>query len=111
MKFLIKWALNGLIVVMLLMSFTEVSFITAFITASLLTVIAYVIGDQMILRSTNNMMATISDFILSVVYLGLLSYFMRWDLSFGETLTISLILGLAEWVFHRYVLNYERSTA
>ena len=45
MKFVIKWVLNGIIVTSLLMWFGDVSFWSAFIAASLLTVIAYLLGD------------------------------------------------------------------
>jgi uncharacterized membrane protein YvlD (DUF360 family) len=108
MKFIIKWILNGIIVTPLLMWYADVSFLTAFVTASVLTIIAYLLGDQLVLRSTNNTVATIADFILAAVFLGLASYLLDWDLTFWETVTISAIVGVAEWVYHRYVLGDEQ---
>jgi len=108
MKFIIKWVLNGIIVTALLIWYADVTFWTAFVAASVLTIIAYLLGDQLVLRSTNNTVATVTDFLLAAVYLGLASYFFNWDLTFGETMIISAILGLAEWVYHRYVLGDDQ---
>lgn len=66
-KFLTKWALNGIVVTLMLMYFADVSFWSAFIAASILTVIAYVIGDQVILRSTTNTNASIADGLLALI--------------------------------------------
>lgn len=111
MKFIMKWLLNGVIVVCLLMMYADVSFIHAAITATALTLIAYVIGDQLILRATNNAFATITDAVLAYLLLWVAADSMNWDLSTGETLVIVAILGIAEWVLHRYVFNSRLSVA
>lgn len=102
-KFLLKWLINGAIVVAFLSYYSDTSFWNAAIAATGLSVIAYLVGDQLILRSTNNLLATICDFVLTVVYFGVLSYVLDWGLSWGETLFLSLLVGAAEWVLHRYV--------
>ncbi|MFF2888256.1 DUF2512 family protein [Paenibacillus sp. NPDC057967] len=107
LKFLLKWLVNGAIVVALLLYYSEASFWGAVLAATGLTVMAYVIGDQLLLRLTNNLFATIADFLLAAVYLYVISDMFNWTLSMGEIVTISLILGLAEWFFHRYVFNEE----
>lgn len=109
MKFVLKWLLNGVIVVTLLMYYADVPFINALIAATALTLIAYFVGDQVILRATNNAVATLSDAILAFLFLWLASYSMNWALSFGEILIITLILGVAEWFLHRYVLQGKLS--
>lgn len=109
MKFIIKWVLNGVIVTALLMWFADVSFWSAFITASVLTVIAYLLGDQVLLRATNNTVATIADLLLAAVYLGVVEAFYDWGLSFGEIAMISILVAAAEWVYHRYVLGQDLS--
>lgn len=106
-KFLLKWLINGAIVVALLLYYSEATFWGAVCAATALTVIAYVIGDQLLLRATNNLFATISDFLLAAVYLYAVAYMFNWTLSMGEIVTISLILGIAEWFLHRYVFNEE----
>ncbi|WP_372637678.1 DUF2512 family protein [Cohnella sp.] len=105
MKFVLKWLLNGVIVVTMLMYYAEVSFINAALTATVLTLIAYFVGDQMILRATNNAVATISDAVLAFAVLWGAAYMMDWPLSFGEALIITAILGIAEWFLHRYVFR------
>jgi hypothetical protein len=110
-NFLWKWLLNGVIVVLLMMWFADVNFWTAAVTATVLTVIAYFIGDQMILRMSNNTVATVMDFVLAVVYLLIVEYFFDFGLSFGEIVTIALVLGIAEWFFHRYFLRDDKARA
>ncbi len=105
MKFVLKWLINGAIVVSLLMYYADVSFWTAAITATALTLIAYAVGDQLILRSTNNTVAAVADAVLAYGVLWIASYQMNWDLSAWELLIISAALGVAEWFIHRYVLN------
>lgn len=104
-KFIIKWLVNGIIVVSLLMYYANVSFIEATIVATALTVIAYLIGDQFILRLTNNFVATISDAVLAFLILWFAADAMDWDLGTGEILVITAILGVAEWFIHRYILQ------
>ncbi|EXX84588.1 hypothetical protein BG53_10925 [Paenibacillus darwinianus] len=104
-KILLKWLVNGGIVVSLLIYYSDVSFWGAVLAATGLTFIAYIMGDQMLLRHTNNTVATLSDFILAAVYLGVLSYFLDWGLNVVETSFISGMVALSEWVLHRYVFN------
>lgn len=107
MKFVLKWLLNGVIVVTLLMFYADVSLINAAITATALTLIAYLLGDQMILRATNNTVATLADAALAFMLLWIAAVVMDWNLSAGEILVITALLGVAEWAFHRYVLRNE----
>ncbi len=107
MKFILKWIVNGAIVATLLMYYADATFISAAVTATALTVIAYFIGDQLILRSTNNVVATASDAVLAFVFLWMASYFWNWSLSTGEILMITAILGIAEWFLHRHVFQTE----
>lgn len=111
MKFILKWLVNGAIVVSLLMYYADASFIPAAITATILTLIAYFIGDLLILRMTNNIIATLSDAVLAFLFLWIAGFVMNWSLSFMEILFISLLLGVAEWVLHRYVFNSNLTAA
>ncbi|HZG75278.1 MAG TPA: DUF2512 family protein, partial [Paenibacillus sp.] len=74
-KFLLKALLNGVIVVPLLLWFGTVSFWEAVAAAAVLTVIAYFLGDRIILRATNNLTATIADFGLAYVYVWMVGSF------------------------------------
>lgn len=102
-RFLIKLIINGVIVVGSLIWFTEATWGSAILAALGLTVIAYLLGDQVILRATNNIMATISDAVIAAIYLWAVSRMFNWDLSFGELIVTVAILGVAEFFFHRYL--------
>ena len=110
MKLIIKILINGFIVVSLLTLFTDATFWEATMSATILSVIAYIVGDQIILRTSNNTIATIADAVLAFVYLWAVAYFMNWDLSIGELVIITLILGVAEAVYHRFLAS-DRSRA
>lgn len=105
MKFILKWLVNGAIVVSLLMYYADVSFWNAAITATALTLIAYFVGDQLVLRSTNNIVATLADGVLAYLILWFAADQMDWGLSSGEIFIIAAILGIGEWFIHRYVFH------
>src|SRR5690606_11431287 len=109
MKFMLKLLLNGIIVVPLLMWFSEATFMEAAIAAVILSAIAYLVGDQWILRASNNTVATIADAVLSFVYLWVVADFMDWNLTAMEIATISLVLGVVEAVYHRYLRSEDRA--
>ena len=102
---MLKWLINGIIVVPMLMYNTYVPFFEAAIAATALTLIAYFVGDQVILRLSNNALATFCDAVLAFVVLWIVSYEMNWGLSFGRILLTTALLGIAEWLIHRYVLQ------
>lgn len=110
MKFIIKLIVNGIVVVPLLMWFSQATFFQAVSTAVVLCIIAFLIGDQWILRTSNNTVATIADAVLALVFLWLVAAFMNWDLSFTEILVISLVLGVVEAIFHRFLGHDDRVT-
>ncbi|MDI4645967.1 DUF2512 family protein [Cohnella hashimotonis] len=113
MKFMLKWLVNGTVVTTLLMYYSNASFLGAATTATILTIIAYIVGDQIILRSTNNTIATISDGILAYLVLWIAASAMKWTISPGEILIVAIITGVAEFFIHRYVfqtrLSYQRA--
>lgn len=106
-KFVFKWLVNGAIVIALLMYYTEATLTEAALAATGLTVIAYLIGDQLILRKTNNTVATVADFCLAMAYLVVVADYLDWNLSMSEAFFISLMLAVFEFVFHRYMLREE----
>ena len=85
MKFIFKWLINGVIVSSLLVFYTDINYITAAFIASALSVIDYFIGDQLLLRATNNTVATIADGLGTLLFLGIVADSMNFDLSFGES--------------------------
>jgi len=110
-KFVIKWLLNGVIVSLMLVFFSSITFWSAIATATILMVIAYFVGDRWILRATNNTVAAVADGVLAVVFLWLAAYLMRWDLNFGEILITAAVLAVCEWALHRYVFHSQKYMA
>ncbi|AWX54719.1 MULTISPECIES: DUF2512 family protein [Brevibacillus] len=108
-RFLIKAAVNGIIVVACLWWFANTSWTSAILTALGLSVIAYLIGDQLILRATNNITATIADAVIAGFYLWIVARWMDWPLSFGELMITVALLGVAELVYHRFLGIYDNN--
>jgi hypothetical protein len=106
-KFLVKLVVNGIIVIPLLMWFGGASFGSALVTAVALCVIAYLLGDQLILRSSNNTIASLADALIAFAFLWVVGYYMNWSLNFAELVTIAVVLGVAEAFFHRYLGNRD----
>ncbi|MEX1029262.1 MAG: DUF2512 family protein [Paenibacillaceae bacterium] len=96
-----KVIMNGIVVVPMLMWLSDASFWGSVVTALILCVVAYFVGDQLILRLSNNTIATIADAVIAFFYLWIVSNMMDWTLTLGEILLISLALGLVEIIFHR----------
>lgn len=111
MKFMIKLLLNGFFAVSLLLWFTDATFWEAAVASAVLSVIAYFVGDQLVLRGSNNAIATIVDAILVIVYFWIVAYFLNWDLSTGELLIITVVLGVIEAIFHRYLASDRKKAA
>ncbi|PYI51866.1 DUF2512 family protein [Paenibacillus flagellatus] len=110
-RFLVKLLLNGIVVVPFLLVFTEASFLEAALAAVALSVIAYVLGDQLILRRTNNTVATIADLGLAYLFFWLVADYMNWSLSATELATLVLGVGVVEVFYHMYLNASDRRTA
>lgn len=110
-RLVVKFIANGIVVVPLLMWFSEAGFFASLATALALGLLAYLIGDQLVLRYTNNVVATLSDALLAYAFLWFVADMMDWMLSAGELLVIVVFLGVVEWVYHRYLANRDDSYA
>ncbi|MFD0714134.1 DUF2512 family protein [Paenibacillus sp. GCM10027626] len=90
---------------------TNATFWEAALASLVLSVIAYYAGDQLVLRSTNNTVATLADAVLVFVYFWVVAYFLNWDLSIGGLLIITAVLGVIEVFFHRYIAGGGKKAA
>jgi|HigsolmetaAR204D_1030405.scaffolds.fasta_scaffold01543_8 hypothetical protein len=109
MRFLVKFVFNAIILIPFLYWFAEVSMLTSAIAALGLTVIAY-LGDRLILRASNNTVATLSDMLLCFVYLWAISAWLNWPLSWGENLFTSVVIGITEMFYHRFLGKVDKDT-
>lgn len=112
LKLITKLLLNGIVVVPFLLMFTEATFLQAAVAAVLLSLIAYAVGDQVVLRSTNsNVIASIADAGLAFLYFLVAGAMMNWSLSLGEMFVLAIGIGVIEWFFHILLLGTRRETA
>jgi hypothetical protein len=103
MNFLIKLLLNGIVLVPLLLWFTDATWVGVVIASVILSALAYLIGDQFILRASNNTVATAVDAVMALIYLGAVAYFADWGLSFSELIVTVLVLAVVEVIFHALI--------
>lgn len=82
------------------LTFTEILYISAAVT-----IIAYIIGDLLILRVSNTV-ATVADIGLSLVTIYAFNFIWNTrEISFSDALIAAVALGVGEWFFHKYVAS------
>jgi hypothetical protein len=106
-RILRKMIMNGIVVVPLLMWFTEATLWSSLVVAVVLSLVAYIVGDQLILRRTSNTVATMIDAGLAFAYFWVVADWMDWSLSFGELIVLTLALGVVEFIYHRQLEGYD----
>ncbi|WP_019534582.1 DUF2512 family protein [Paenibacillus ginsengihumi] len=112
LKLITKLLLNGVVVVPFLLMFTEATFLQAMVAAVLLSLIAYAVGDQVVLRNTNsNAVASIADAGFAFLYFLLAGAMMDWSLTLGEMFVLAIGIGVIEWFFHILLLGTRREPA
>lgn len=104
-KITFKLLLNGAIAVTILLWLTRATFWEAAIASVVLSVIAYLGGDQYVLRISNNTVATLVDAVLAFVYFWVVASLLRWNLSIGGLIFLTLFLGVGEAVYHRFLAS------
>lgn len=97
--FLIKMIGNGVIVVSLLMLLGNATWMGSLGTALALTVVAYLLGDLVVLPKTNNWVVTAVDGVLTFLLLWGISRIALWNHSLGDILVIMLVLGMFRYFF------------
>ena len=103
---LIKYVVITIICEIALGSLTNLTFGDILYISAAVTILAYIIGDLLILSATNNTVATISDFVLALVVIYLFNFLWTANMiSFGDALITALVIGAGEWLFHKFVSN------
>ncbi len=103
---LIKYVMVTVITGVVLGGLTNLTFGDILYISAAVTILAYIIGDLLILSATNNTVATISDFVLSLVVIYLFNFLWTTKMiTFGDALITALVIGVGEWFFHKYVYN------
>jgi uncharacterized membrane protein len=99
-----KYVITAIILEIVLLLFGNLSFTNILWISLAITLISYIIGDNILLPTTNNTVATISDVILALVILYLVNYlWMKNEIPFFAALIASVSLGVGEWFFHKLI--------
>ncbi|MCM0648242.1 YndM family protein [Clostridium swellfunianum] len=103
---LIKFIMVTLVLEVILGMMTNLALSNILIISLAVTILAYIIGDLLILPPTNNTTATIADIglALAVIYMFNFLWNTR-EISFVDALIAAAVIGSGEWFFHKYVAN------
>ncbi|HOB87730.1 MAG TPA: DUF2512 family protein [Bacillota bacterium] len=71
--------------------------------ALVVTLVLYFAGDRYLLPRFGALPAAIANFIIAAVILVLAEPFVRQDIGAGGILATAAVIGVAEWVFFRYL--------
>ncbi|GED30733.1 DUF2512 family protein [Brevibacillus centrosporus] len=105
MNILIKLLVNGIIAVPgLWWSGTSLTF--AVLTSIVVSLIAYALGDALILPKTNNTFATTADFIMVFALFWISSYVFAQPYHLPGILLTAFVVTVAEYFFHSYLQHH-----
>ncbi len=102
---LIKVVMIAVVLEVVLGLLTNLTFTQILYVSLAVTIVAYLIGDMVVLpMANNNTIATVADIGLSLVTIYLFNY--AWTnrhISITDALIAAVVIGVGEWVFHKYV--------
>ncbi|MFY9541923.1 MAG: DUF2512 family protein [Dethiobacteria bacterium] len=76
---------------------------SSLVIALVVTLVLYFVGDRYLLPRFGALPTAIANFIVAAVILMLAGPFVREDIGTGAGLATAAVIGVAEWVFFRYV--------
>lgn len=101
---LLKFVILAIVLELVLLNLSALSFRTILTVALTITVLSYLIGDIAILPKSNNTVATITDIGLSFITILLFNYSIPGAaISFSDALIASIGVGIGEWLFHKFM--------
>lgn len=104
-KLAVKMLANAVVVIGLSMWFGNADFLSALLIAVILSAIAYVLGDMLILPAAGNTAATIGDAALTYLVLWGASAMLDWNISYFDIFVIAFVVGIFEFFFHIWLLQ------
>lgn len=108
MALLVKFLMVAIILEIALGLLTDLAFSQILIVSLAVTLIAYIIGDLLILRFSNNTVSTISDAILSFITIYGFSLMENYrDIELLDAVICAVVLGIGEWFYHKYIVKKE----
>ncbi|ATW26696.1 DUF2512 family protein [Candidatus Formimonas warabiya] len=104
---LIKFGIIAIALEIVLNLLSDLTFGQILIVSVVVTVLAYLIGDLLILPMSNNTIATVADFGLALVTIYAFDWVYRnAEISFFDAALAALVLAAGEWFFHKLVPNF-----
>lgn len=101
---LIKFIIVALVLEIIFSILTTLTFASILYIAAAVTIIAYIIGDLLILPASDNTIATMADVALALATMYVFNYILgTMEIHFVTALIAAVIIGLGEWFFHKYV--------
>ena len=102
----IKFIMVSVILELVLLYMTRMTFGGILIVSLAVTIVSYLIGDMLILRYTNNFVATLADLGLTALTIYLFNFiYYRPEISLYDAIIAAVIIGVGEWVFHKLVFR------
>lgn len=100
----VKFVMVAIILELVLSILSSLSFTQILYISVAVTLVAYFIGDLLILSISNNIVATIADAGLIFLTIYTFNYARTYrTISFSDALIAAVITCAGEWVFHKYV--------
>ena len=100
----IKYVMTAIVLEIVLLLFSDLKFINILGLALVLTLVAYIIGDMIILPTTNNAVATVADIGITLVVIYLFDYLWKVvHIPFFSSVIAAAMIGGGEWFFHKIV--------
>jgi len=104
-KLIVKLLVHGVMITALVYMLSNATFISALLAALGIGIVAYLVGDVLILPWTGNIVATIADAGLVLLMLWIIADATGWTLSFSEIMVITVLAGVFEYVYHMWLLR------
>ena len=102
-KLFLKLLLNGVFIVPLLMYLTQATLIEAFFATYTFSLMSYVAIDQLFLRVSSNVIATVADVGMAFVFFWLVEkFFFDWSINYINVAIVALVFGIIEFFMHSY---------
>jgi hypothetical protein len=106
LNLIIKMALFTVVLALLIPVYGKSTWTQTLITALILTILAYVIIDLWMLPKFGNWAALLTELVLSAVVIWVMKVALpHFALSTTGLIVIALVLTVAEWLFHYYLLS------
>jgi len=100
---LIKFLMTAAILELLLLWLTALSFAQILWISAVAALLAYLIGDLLILRVTGSLIAAVADIALAALIIYAFNWVYAVEVRLTDALIAAIGIGAGEWFFHKYV--------